>query len=191
MYCRVSTADQDGSRQEHDLRRYAKRAKWKIVDVLHETASGAKNDRKQRARVINLARARAIDAVLVTELTRWGRNTLDLIETLQQLAAWNVSVIAQTGMEFDLSTPQGKLIASVMSSLAEFERDLVRERIISGLEHAKARGKKVGRQVGENPSDAYAKKVLKHIANGRSYRWIAHEMQISKTTVAAIKRRAG
>jgi len=94
-------------------------------------------------------------------------------------------------MEFDLSTPQGKLIASVMSSLAEFERDLVRERIISGLEHAKARGKKVGRQVGENPSDAYAKKVLKHIADGRSYRWIAHEMQISKTTVAAIERRAG
>ena len=79
----------------------------------------------------------------------------------------------------------------VMASLAEFERDLLRERVKSGLSAAKAKGVKLGRQVGQNPSDKYAARVIEMIDAGRSYRWISHELQISKTTVMAIaKRRA-
>lgn len=78
----------------------------------------------------------------------------------------------------------------VMASLAEFERDLLRERVKSGLISVRAKGVKLGRQAGQNPSDKYAAKVLAHLAAGRSYRWIEHEMQISKTTVAAIARRS-
>jgi putative DNA-invertase from lambdoid prophage Rac len=77
-----------------------------------------------------------------------------------------------------------------MSGLATFERDTLRERVKSGLAAAKAQGVKLGRQQGQNPSDKYANKVLKHIADGRSYRWIAREMQISTTTVQAIVRRS-
>jgi DNA invertase Pin-like site-specific DNA recombinase len=58
---------------------------------------------------------RQIDAILVTELTRWGRSNLDLVHTLHDLQSWNVSLIAQSGLEFDLSTSQGKLIASLMA----------------------------------------------------------------------------
>lgn len=94
---------------------------------------------------------RSIDLVLVMELTRWGRSTIDLVQTLQVLQTWGVSLIAQTGLTFDLVTPHGKMIASVMASLAECERDLIRERIKSGLEAARARGKRLGRQPGQRP----------------------------------------
>jgi putative DNA-invertase from lambdoid prophage Rac len=189
IYCRVSTDDQNCARQLHDLKAFAKRAKYNVADIFQETASGVKTDRIERARVMKLAQSREIDAVLVTELTRWGRSTIDLLQTLEQLNKWNVSVIAQTGSQFDLSSAQGKMIAGVLSVLSQFERDLISERTKSGLKAAVARGKKLGRQPGQNPSDKYAKEVLKHISAERSYRWIAHEMQISPTTVMAIVKR--
>lgn len=126
----------------------------------------------------------------MTELTRWGRSTLDLIGTLQDLTSWGVSVIATSGLQFDLSTPQGKLIAGVMASLAEFERDLVSERVRSGLAAAKAKGKKLGRQPGQRiKSDRLAPKVLQMVARGISYRQIARELHLSKTTVNDIVKR--
>jgi len=190
IYCRVSTADQNTDRQERDLKAFAKRAGHQVVQIFLETGSGAKNDRVQRAKVIELARGRHIDAILVTELTRWGRSTPDLLSTLEKLADWNVSVIAQTGFDFDLSTAQGKLMLTLMAGIAQFERDLLRERTLSGLAAARARGQKLGRQVGQNPSDKYAKKVLKYLADDKTVRWIAEELHISTTTVQAIKKRA-
>ena len=102
IYCRVSTADQSCDRQERDLRAFAKRAGFEIVAVFKETASGAKNDRAERNKVMALARARKIDAILVTELSRWGRSTQDLVQTLDDLHGWKVSVLAQTGLSYDL-----------------------------------------------------------------------------------------
>jgi DNA invertase Pin-like site-specific DNA recombinase len=78
--------------------------------------------------------------ILVTELTRWGRSMLDLLHTLQDLQARNVSLIAQTGLQLDFRSAQGKLIASLMAALAEFERDLLRERVRSGIAAARKRG---------------------------------------------------
>jgi putative DNA-invertase from lambdoid prophage Rac len=107
LYCRVSTADQSCSRQERDLKAFSKKAGYKIVGVWKETASGTKDDREQRKKVLALAQARKIDVILVTELTRWGRSMLDLLHTLQDLQAWNVSLIAQTGLQLDLRSAQG------------------------------------------------------------------------------------
>src|ERR1019366_2725149 len=106
---------------------------YKIVGVWKETASGAKDERAERKKVLALAQARKIDVIPVTELTRWGRSVLDLFRTLQDLQSWEVSLVAQTGLQFDLRGAQGKLIASVMAALAEFERDLLRERARSGI----------------------------------------------------------
>ncbi|NJL52012.1 MAG: recombinase family protein [Hydrococcus sp. SU_1_0] len=190
IYCRVSTNDQSCSRQERDLREYAKKAGYEVVGVWLETASGSKNNRVERKQVMNLAQARKIDGILVTELTRWGRSTIDLITTLQDLAHWGVSVIATTGFQFDLTTPQGKLIASVMASLAEFERDLVRERVCSGLAAAKAKGQKLGRKPGQRvKAERLAPLVLRMVSEGNSYRQIAHDLHLSKTTVNEIVKR--
>ena len=98
-----------------------------VVQAYPQTASGAKDERAERKKVLALAQARNIDIILVTELTRWGRSMLDLFHTLQDLQAWGVSLVAQTGLQFDLRSAQGKLIASLMAALAEFERDLLRE----------------------------------------------------------------
>jgi len=92
IYCRVSTDDQSCARQERDLRAYAKRAGHRIVGVFKETASGARTDRAERSKVMALARAREIDAILETELSRWGRSTQDLVQTLDDLHSWKVSV---------------------------------------------------------------------------------------------------
>ncbi len=89
---------------------------------------------------------------------------MDLIHTLQDLSQWGVSLIASTGTQFDLATPQGKMISSIMATLAEFERDLVPERVRSGLAAAKARGQQLGRRLGQRvKSDRYASKVLQMI----------------------------
>jgi putative DNA-invertase from lambdoid prophage Rac len=88
IYCRVSTDDQSCARQERDLKALARRAGHHVVGVFKETASGAKNDRAERQKVMALAQARAIDAILVTELSRWGRSTQDLVQTLDDLHSY-------------------------------------------------------------------------------------------------------
>ena len=138
-----------------------------------------------------LAQARKIDAVLVTELSRWGRLTQDLLDTLNQLASWNVSVVAMSGMTFELESPHGRMMATMLAGIAQFERDLMSERIKSGLAPAKARGKKLGRQPGQRPkSGRLAPKVVALIEEGRSYRWIARDLGISKNTVLAIAKQS-
>ena len=119
-----------------------------------------------------------------------GPLTQDLLDTLNQLAGWNVSVVAMSGMTFELDSPHGRMMATMLAGIAQFERDLMSERIKSGLAAAKARGKKLGRQSGQRPkSDRLAPKVMALIEQGRSYRWIARDLGISKNTVLAIAKR--
>lgn len=191
LYCRVSTADQSCARQENDLTAFAARAGYEVVGTFKETGSGTKLDRAERRKVMALAQRREIDAVLVTELSRWGRSTLDLLHTLKELETWRVSVIAMNGLAFDLSTPYGRMMATIIAGIAEFERELIQERIRSGIAAAKARGKRLGRQPGQRPkSDRLATKVLALVAAGRSYRLIGRELGLSKNTVAEIVKRA-
>ena len=163
IYCRVSTADQSCARQERDLKAFARKAGYRVAGVWRET---------------------------VTELTRWGRSMLDLLHTLQDLQTWNVSLIAQTGLQLDLRSAQGKLIASLMAALAEFERDLLRERVRSGIAAARKRGVRFGRQRGQRPiADRHTSKVLQFVGAGQSYREISHRLGISKNTVLDIVKR--
>ena len=190
LYCRVSTTDQSCARQERDLAAFAARAGYEVVGIFKETASGVRLDRAERRKVMALAQRREIDAVLVTELSRWGRSTLDLLATLEELRRGACRLIALNGMAFDLSTPHGRMMATVLAGIAEFERELIQERIRSGIAAAKARGKRLGRQPGQRPkSDRLAPKVLALVAQGRSYRLIGREVGLSKNTVAGIVKR--
>ena len=161
-----------------------------MVGVFKDTASGANVNRTARNRLLDLAQARQIDAILVSEFSRWGRSTQDLLDTLNRLAGWKVSVVAMNGMTFELDTPHGRMMATMLAGIAQFERDLLSERVKSGLAAARARGKKLGRQPGQRPkSDKLAPKVLQAIEEGRSYRWIARDFGISKNTVSDIVKR--
>jgi putative DNA-invertase from lambdoid prophage Rac len=189
IYCRVSTDDQSCERQVRDLTAFAERAGHQVIAVFTETASGANNNRPERKKVLELARRREIGAILVTELSRWGRSTTDLVSTLDELHAQGVSVLALTGLSFDLSTPSGKLLRTLMAGLAEFERDLIRERVKSGLAVAWANGKKSGRRVGFRPSDKKVDRVLKLRRDGMSLRSIAAHLRMSTMTVQQILKR--
>jgi len=190
VYARVSTSDQSCERQIADLTAFAERGGYEVIDVFKETASGTSVSRTARNRIMELAQARQIDVILVTELSRWGRSTQDLLETLNRLAGWKVSVVAMSGMTFELETPHGRMMATMLAGIAQFERDLISERVKSGLAAAKARGKKLGRQPGQRPkSDKLAPEVIAASEEGRSYRWIARDLSISKNTVLDIMKR--
>ncbi|MEM8581723.1 MAG: recombinase family protein [Pseudomonadota bacterium] len=190
IYSRVSTADQSCDRQVMELTAFAERGGYHVIGVFKETASGAAANRVARNRILDLAQARQIDAILVSELSRWGRSTQDLLDTLNKLAGWKVSVVAMSGMTFELDTPHGRMMATMLAGIAQFERDLLSERVKSGLAAARARGKKLGRQPGQRPkSDKLAPKVVQAVAEGRSYRWIARDLGISKNTVLDIMKR--
>lgn len=173
-----------------ELTAFAERGGYHVIGVFKETASGAAANRVARNRILDLAQARQIDAILVSELSRWGRSTQDLLDTLNKLAGWKVSVVAMSGMTFELDTPHGRMMATMLAGIAQFERDLLSERVKSGLAAARARGKKLGRQPGQRPkSDKLAPKVVQAVAEGRSYRWIARDLGISKNTVLDIMKR--
>ncbi len=190
IYARVSTSDQSCERQVSELIAFAERSGFDVVGIFKETASGASANRAARNQIIDLAQARQIDAVLVTELSRWGRSTQDLLDTLNRLAGWKVSVVAMNGMTFELNTPHGRMMATMLAGIAQFERDLLSERVKSGLAAARARGKKLGRQPGQRPkSDKLSPVVIQAVADGRSYRWIARDLGINKNTVLEIMKR--
>ncbi len=190
IYARVSTSDQSCERQISELTAFAERGDYDVVGVFKETASGASANRIARNRVLDLAQARHIDAILVSELSRWGRSTQDLLDTLNRLAGWKVSVAAMSGMTFEVETPHGRMMVTMLAGIAQFERDLLSERVKSGLAAARARGKKLGRQTGQRPkSDKLAPKVVQAVEDGRSYRWIARDLGISKNTVLDIMKR--
>ncbi|HKM72741.1 MAG TPA: recombinase family protein, partial [Stellaceae bacterium] len=102
-----------------DLAAFAERSGYDVVGTFKETGSGVKLDRAERRKVMALAQARQIDAVLVTELSRWGRRPTDLLATLKELESRRVSVIALNGMAFDLATPHGRMIATVLAGIAD------------------------------------------------------------------------
>lgn len=136
--------------------------------------------------MIELARRREIGLVIVSELSRWGRSTQDLSQTIQDLAARGVALRALNGSDLDISTAQGELMLGLLSVISQFERSLLRERIKFGLAYARAKGAKSGRIIGR-PEFAQNKPVEFLLGAGRSIRAIAAELDISKTTVMKIK----
>jgi putative DNA-invertase from lambdoid prophage Rac len=184
IYTRVSTVDQDCTRQVNDLLAYAARAGLEVVEIFRETASGAKNDRAERKKAIALARKREVNLILVTELSRWGRSTSDLLATLQDLAAWEVSLIALNGLQLDLGTPTGKLMATILAGVADYERELICDRVRSGLASARARGKKLGRPPGMSSRiSRKANQAKEMLVAGEKKKVIAKELGISRVSL--------
>jgi putative DNA-invertase from lambdoid prophage Rac len=117
------------------MRAYAKRRGWKVAVEEKEVGSGAKT-RPQREELLRAARRRDVDAIVVWRLDRWGRSLLDLIGTLQELYAVGVGFVSLTEA-LDMTTPGGRALAGMLAVFAEFERDILRDRVKAGIAQAR------------------------------------------------------
>jgi putative DNA-invertase from lambdoid prophage Rac len=146
LYARVSTNDQQTLAMQHRaMREYAVRRGWTIAMQVREVNSGAVR-REAREKLLEAARRRDIDVVLVWRLDRWGRSVTDLLATLQELEHLGVGFVSLTEA-LDLTTAAGRAMAAMLAVFAAFEREILQERTRVGLAHARANGKRwVGRQ---------------------------------------------
>jgi putative DNA-invertase from lambdoid prophage Rac len=182
LYARVSTNDQQTlPMQNRALRQYATRRGWAIAMQVHEVGSGAA-ERKAREQLMEAARRREIDVVVVWRLDRWGRSVTDLLATLQELEHLGVGFVSLTEA-LDLTTPAGRAMAGLLAIFAEFEREILRERTKAGLAHARQNGKKLGRPATVAIHSAAIRKL--HGA-GVSKSEIARRLRIGRTSVRRI-----
>lgn len=145
LYVRVSTADQDTDAQESELRRYAEHHGWSVYKVYRDRGqSGAKNSRSALDELMSDCRRRRVDAVLVWKFDRFARSLKHLITALEEFKERGVDFVSCTE-QIDTSTSSGKCFFQIVGAIAEFERDLVSERVKAGLAYARKRGKRLGR----------------------------------------------
>jgi putative DNA-invertase from lambdoid prophage Rac len=182
LYARVSTNDQQTlPMQIRAMRDYADRRGWMIATQIREVGSGAAH-RHAREQLIEAARRREIDVVLVWRLDRWGRSVTDLLVTLQELEHLGVGFVSLTEA-LDLTTPSGRAMAGLLAIFAEFESDILRDRVRAGLAHARQNGKQLGRPMTAGLQAAEIRKL--HRA-GVAKAEIARRLQIGRTSVRRI-----
>ena len=179
IYARVSTHDQQTlPMQLKQMREYIKNRKWKLVVEFQEIGSGAKT-RPKREELLKMARRREIDAILVWKLDRFGRSLVDLVTSLNELRNLEVVFVSLTE-SLDFSTPSGRAMAGMLSTFAEFERDIIRERVKAGIANARENGKRHGR-----PKTAALKKdrIRQLKTDGLNNSQIARKLKISRASV--------
>jgi DNA invertase Pin-like site-specific DNA recombinase len=145
LYGRVSTAEQNAAMQIEELRAYCGRRQWEIVEeYIDSGVSGSKESRPALNRLLADAKRRRFDAVLVYRYDRFARSLRQLVNALAEFDALGIHFVSlHEGV--DTSTPNGRLVFGIFASIAEFERELIRGRVRSGLAAARARGKRLGR----------------------------------------------
>jgi DNA invertase Pin-like site-specific DNA recombinase len=182
LYARVSTYDQQTLlMQLKQMREYAKKRGWQILHESKEIGGGTKTS-LQREEIIKLAKQRKIDVIVVWRLDRWGRSVSDLIGTLCELADLGVGFVSLTEA-LDLNTPSGRAMAGMLAVFAEFERDILRERVKAGIAHSRANGKAHGRP----PTALNKQKEIKKLkADGFSNSEIARRLKIGRTSVVRL-----
>jgi DNA invertase Pin-like site-specific DNA recombinase len=182
LYARVSTSDQQTlAMQSRAMRDYAARRGWTVVMQIREVNSGAAK-REARERLLEAARRREIDAVLVWRLDRWGRSVTDLLTTLQELEHLGVGFVSLTEA-LDLTTPAGRAMAGLLAVFAQFEKEILRERTRAGLAHARESGKRLGRPA---TAAVHVAEIRKLHRAGISKSEIARRVQIGRTSVRRI-----
>ena len=182
LYARVSTHDQKTlPMQMRTMREYATKRGWTAAVQIKEVGSGAVK-RELREKVMAAARRREIDVVLVWRLDRWGRSLADLVVTLKELSELGVGFVSLTEA-LDLTTPTGRAMAGLLSVFAEFEHEILRERIRAGIAEARLKGKSLGRPITVAKKAGQIKKL--HRA-GVSKAEIARRLDIGRTSVRRI-----
>lgn len=198
LFCRVSTMQQEYDRQVNELSALALSNGWNVEGVFAEKVSGAKKnvERAELMKMVQFVEANQIDKVLVTELSRLGRNTLQVLEVIELLNAKGISLYIQNyGIE--TLTPEGKVNAmsqfliTILAEVARMERKTIRERVASGYTNFISNGGKVGRKIGyrkskEQMREQYTKEI-QLLRKGLSLRNIQAITSTSVNTLRKLK----
>ena len=199
IFARVSTSVQEYDRQVNELTAFANGNGWVVEAVFAEKVSGAKanNERTELLNMISYVEANHIDKVLVTELSRLGRDTLQVLEVIEMLNGKGISLYIQN-YNIETLTKEGKVNAmsqfliTILAEVARMERKTIRERVESGYKNYRAAGGKVGRKVGYQKSESMMKEQyteeIKLLKKGYSLRNIA---KITGTSINTIRKCKG
>jgi len=180
IYARVSTDRQTVDMQIHELKEYVKRRGWNLYrEFIDQGYSGSDTKRPAFQEMMNEAKKRKFDVLLVWKLDRLSRSMKDLVMVLNELGGLGIGFVSYDN-NLDTSTPTGKLVFHVIGAVAEFEKDIIKERVKAGLENARRKGKKLGRP-GVDDSVIETARALRE--EGRSFRKIGKELGISEGVV--------
>ena len=194
IFARVSTSVQDYDRQVNELTTLAQRNNWSVEAVFSEKISGAKknNERKELSRMVEFIQAHNINKVAVTELSRLGRDTLQVLEVIEQFNKLGISLYIQnygieTLTENGEVNPMSQFLITILAEVARMERKTIRERVESGYKNYRANGGKVGRKKGYRKSEAdmreqYAEEI-RLLRKGISLRNISKITGVSINTI--------
>ena len=181
IYARVSTShhDQRPEIQINELRKFCSARGWDIKhEIVDHGYTGSSDGRPGLKQLWRLARSREIDGIAVVKLDRLFRSLKHLVTSLDELQALGIVFVA-TKDSVDYSTPSGRLFVQILGSLAEFEKSLLRERTLMGLEHARSLGKKLGR-----PKTTNADEIIQLRKGGLSYRAIQKRLNVSVGSIS-------
>jgi DNA invertase Pin-like site-specific DNA recombinase len=196
IFARVSTSVQDYDRQVNELTALAQRNGWSVEAVFSEKVSGAKKniERKELSRMVEYVQAHNINKVAVTELSRLGRDTLQVLEVIEQFNKLGISLYIQnygieTLIENGEVNPMSQFLITILAEVSRMERKQIRERVESGYKNYRANGGKVGRKEGYRKSEAdmreqYAEEI-RLLRKGISLRNIA---KITGTSINTIRK---
>ncbi|MHA2218935.1 MAG: recombinase family protein [Candidatus Hodarchaeales archaeon] len=180
IYARVSTDKQKVDMQLNELRSFVKRSGWKIYkEFIDEGYTGSNTKRPAFNEMISESRKRKFDILLVWKLDRLSRSLKDLINTLDELSDLGINFISYDN-NLDTTTPTGKLVFQIIGAVAEFEKDIIRERVVAGLENARQKGKRLGRPTISNYTQEKAKDLRKQ---GLSFRKIEKQLGVGEGTL--------
>jgi putative DNA-invertase from lambdoid prophage Rac len=176
IYARVSTNKQNHDSQLTELREYCARRKWEEVEEIVDTASGVKSSREGLDRLMKAVRRGKVDIIVCYKLDRLGRSLAHLAAMIAEFAAHNVAlVVPEQGIDTSAANPAARLQLNVLGAVAEFEREIIRERVNDGIAAAKARGVRFGRPETLN---AHRDGIARLRVQGKSGRAIAAELGI-------------
>lgn len=190
LYVRVSTADQNPENQQRELLEVAERARWEIVGVFVDAGiSGAKGREKrpQFDKMLKLVTQRKVDIVAAWSVDRLGRSVQHLVETLGDLKAAGADLYLHK-QALDTTTPAGRAMFQMLGVFAEFEREIIRERVVAGMATARARGKIIGRP---RATDETVTRVRELRGQGMGIRRVAREVGCGVSLVQRLEAAAG
>ena len=180
LYARVSTTDQAPENQLAALRAFASARGWRAIELVDHGVSGAKERRPALDEFLAAARARKIDVLACTKLDRLARSTHHLVTLAKELEALGVDLVV-LDQAIDTTTPSGRLLFHVLAAIAEFERDLIRDRVIAGVRRARAQGRHLGRPRQHHVEPARARELL---MQGLSLRAAARALGVHHTAIS-------